>query len=88
MDCQLLQENTMGDSVRGFVEVKVDYINSLFLILQMRHSIIEGDHLGQAGPAFHEPMLARTDPPAVPHMPCDLHQDYLLYNLFQHDAVQ
>ena len=53
MDCQLLQENTVGDSVRGFVEVKVDYINSLFLIHQMHHSIIEGDHLGQAGPAFH-----------------------------------
>jgi len=35
MGCQLLQQNTVGDSVKGFAEVYVDYINSLCLIHQM-----------------------------------------------------
>ena len=61
MGCQPLQENTVGDSVKGFTEVKVDYINSLSLIHQTGHLIIELDHVGQAGPAFHEPVLAGPD---------------------------
>ena len=44
----------------------------------MGHSIIEGDQIGQAGPAFHETMLAEPDPPFVTHMPCDHTQDDLL----------
>jgi len=35
--CQLLY--TMGDSVKGFAEVYVDYINSLSHIHQVGHSI-------------------------------------------------
>jgi len=46
--------------------------------------ITERNQVGQAGPAFHEPALAGPDPPVVPHMPCDLPQDDLLYNLSQH----
>lgn len=38
---QLPQENTVRNRVKGFVEVQVDYISSLFLI-------IEGDQVGQA----------------------------------------
>ena len=32
--CQLLQENTVGDSVKGFAEVWLDHSNSLSLIHQ------------------------------------------------------
>ena len=64
--CQLLQENTVGDSVKGFAEVQLDYINSLSFIQQADHLIIEEDPIGQAGSAFCEPMLARPDPPVVP----------------------
>jgi len=39
--------------------------------------IIEGYEAGQAGPAFHEPMLARLDHSTVLHMLYDLTQDYL-----------
>jgi len=28
MGCQLLQENTVEDSVEGFAEIKVDHINN------------------------------------------------------------
>ena len=56
------------------------------MIQQAGHSIIEGDQVGQAGPAFHEPMLARPDPLVVSHMPSDLTQDDLLHNLSWHPA--
>lgn len=62
MCCQLLQENTVGDRVKGFAEVRVDRIHSLSLIHQVGHLVIEGDEVGQAGLAFHEPMLAGPDP--------------------------
>ena len=39
------------------------------LVTQM---IIEGDEVGPAQPAFHEPVLARPDPLDAMHMPCDL----------------
>ena len=48
----------MGDSVKSFAEIHVDYVNSLSFIHQAGHSIIEGDQVGQAGPDFCEPMLA------------------------------
>ena len=50
----------------------------------MGHSIIEGDQIGQAGPAFHEAMLAEPDPPFVTHMPCDHTQDDLFHNVPWH----
>ena len=34
--------------------------------------IIEGDEVGPAQPAFHEPVLARPDPLDAMHVPCDL----------------
>ena len=46
--------------------------------------MIEGDQVGQAGPALREPMLARPDPPVDPHVPRDLPQDNLLHNLPRH----
>ena len=57
----------------------IDYINSLSLIHQVGHLIIEGDQVGQAGPAFHELMLAGPDPLIVPRMLYDHTQDDLLH---------
>ena len=51
----------MGDSIEGFAEVYVDYINSLSLFHQVGHLIIEGDQVGQAGPVFHEHVMASPD---------------------------
>ena len=45
----------------------------------MGHSIIEGDQVGQARPAFHELMLAGPDPLIVPRMLYDHTQDDLLH---------
>jgi len=81
MSCQLLQKNAVGHSFRGFAEVEVGYVNRLSLIHQASHSIVEGDHVGQAGP-----MLAGPDPPVVSHMPCNLTQDDLLHNLSWHQG--
>jgi len=52
----------------------------------MGHSITEGDQVGQAGPDFHEHMLARPDLLAVLHMLCDFPQDDLLHNLCWHQG--
>lgn len=82
ISCQFLQENTQRVSVKDFVEVHVDYVNILSLIHQAGHKII--DLVGQARPAFHEPMLAELDPPVVPHMLCDLLQGDLFHNLPWH----
>jgi len=49
MGCQPLQDNTVGDCVKGFADVYVDYINSLSLIFQASHLVIEGDEVGQGG---------------------------------------
>ena len=40
----------MGDSVEGFAEAEVDYINSLSLTHQ-EGLLVKGDQAGQAGPA-------------------------------------
>ncbi|KAK4827864.1 hypothetical protein QYF61_022014 [Mycteria americana] len=61
MSRQFLQENAVGDSVKGFTKVQVDNIHSLSLIHYGGHLVTEGDQVGQAGPAFHEPMLAGPD---------------------------
>ena len=81
MSYQLLQGNILGDSVKGFTEVLAGYVHSLSLIHQTGHLIMEEDQVGQAGPAFHEPMLAGPDHPVVPHMLCDHTQDDLFRNL-------
>jgi len=46
MGCQLPQESTVGDSVKMFAEVEIDYVKSLSLIHQADHLIIEGDEIG------------------------------------------
>ena len=69
----------MGYRVRGFAEVEVDYINSLYFIYQFDHVVIEGDEVGQAGPAFYEP-VAGPDPLDATRELCDLTQDDLLHN--------
>jgi len=49
----------VGDGIKGFTQVQVDYIHSLSLIHQVGHLGIEGDEVAQAaGPAFCEPMLS------------------------------
>ena len=78
--CQLLQENTVGDSVEGFAEILVDYMKNFFLIHQADHLNIEEDQFGQAGLVIREPMLAGSDPLVVLHILCDLSQDYLFHN--------
>ena len=55
-----------------------------WVIPQMGHSGTEGNQVGQAGPAFHEPMLAGPAPPVVLHLPCDLPQDDLLHDISWH----
>ena len=54
----------MGNSLK----VQVDDVHSLTFIHQTGHLVIEVDQVGQAGPAFHEPMLAGPDPLVVLHM--------------------
>jgi len=68
MSSKFLQEDGVGNSVKGLTKVQVDDIHSLSLIHQAGHLVIEGDQVGQAGCAFHEPMLAGPDPLAVLHM--------------------
>ena len=51
----------MRNDVNGAAEVKVDYINSLSLVYQSGHLVIEGDEVGQAQATFHEPVLAGPD---------------------------
>jgi len=46
------KRKTVGDSMKSFAKVKVDYINSLSLIHQTGHLVIEGDQVGQIGQAF------------------------------------
>ena len=50
----------------------------------MSHLAIEGDQVGQARPAFHEPMLAGPDTLVVLHMPSECTRDESLHNLAQH----
>ena len=45
---------------------------------------MEGDQAGQAGPAFHEPMLAEPDPLVVLHMSGEHTEDEQLHNLPWH----
>ena len=79
-----LQKNTVGDGVKGFAEVWVDYVNSLSLTYQMSPLLMERGEAGQAGPASCEPMLTSPDLPDVPHVLCDLPQDDVLHNCTWH----
>ena len=74
----------MGNHVKGLTKVQVDDIHSLSFILQLGHVVIEGDQVGQAGPAFDEPMSAGPDPLDVLHMPGEHTQDELFHNLPRH----
>jgi len=74
----------VGNSVKGLTKVQVDNIHTLSLIHQVGHLVIEADQVGQAGPAFHEPMLAGPDPLIVFPMPGERTQDESLHNLPQH----
>jgi len=55
----------VGNSDNGLTKAQVDDVHSLSLIHWVGHLVIEGDQVGQAGPAFHEPMLAGHDPLVV-----------------------
>ena len=70
----------MWNSVKGLTKVQVDNIHSLSLVHYVGHLVIE-DQVGQAGPAFHEAMLARPDPLVVLHMPGERTQGEVLHNL-------
>ncbi|KAJ7402286.1 RNA-directed DNA polymerase from mobile element jockey [Pitangus sulphuratus] len=48
MSCQLFQENSAGDGVKGFAEVQVDYIHSLPLIHQ--DLLLQLDPYNSGGP--------------------------------------
>ena len=63
---------------------KVDNIHSLSLIHYVGHLVVEGNQVGQAGPAFHEPMLAGPGALVVLHMPGEHTQDESLHNLARH----
>jgi len=74
----------MGNTVKGLTKVQIDDIHSLFLIHKVGHLVIEGDEVGQAGPALHEPMLAGPDPLVVLQMPGERTPDESLHNLARH----
>lgn len=46
--------------------------------------VLEGDHAGQAGPAFQKPVVAKPVTLAVLHVPCDGTPENLLRDLPQH----
>ena len=70
----------MRNSAKGFTKVRVDNIHSLSLIDQADHLVSEGDHISQAGPAFHKPTLTGPYPLVVLEVPWDGTQDDLLNN--------
>jgi len=74
----------VGNSVKGLTKVQVDNIHSLSFIREACHLVTEGDNLGQAGPAFHESMLAGPDPLIVLLVPSERTQDEALHNLPHH----
>ncbi|GAB0207986.1 hypothetical protein GRJ2_003264300 [Grus japonensis] len=55
MSSQFLQENAVGNSVKGFTKVQVDNIHSLSLIHYSGHLVIEGDQKALTS------VLTRTD---------------------------
>lgn len=65
MSSQFPQDNAVGNSVKHFIEVQVDNIHSFPLIQLAGHLDTGRDQLGQAGPPFHELMLAEPGPLVV-----------------------
>ena len=65
---------------KALLKSRVDYVSSLSLIYQSGYRAVEGDEVGQARPAFHEPVLAGPDPLDAMHVLCDLTKDDLLHN--------
>lgn len=63
MSSQFLEENAMGNGVKGFTRVQVN-IYSVSLT-HLAHLVIGGDELSQARPAFHKLLLAGPDPLAA-----------------------
>ncbi|KAJ7427764.1 hypothetical protein WISP_04174 [Willisornis vidua] len=57
-------------------------------LVQVGHLVMEGDQAGEAGPAFHQPMLAEPDPLVVLYMLCDCTQDDLLRNTLSSTKVK
>ncbi|KAJ7404977.1 hypothetical protein WISP_142313 [Willisornis vidua] len=84
MDCQLFQQYTVGDSVKGLAEVQTDHIHSLPLIHHVGYLIIKGDQVDQTGPGPPKPMLAGSNPLSILQVLCDCTQDDLLHNLARH----
>ncbi|KAK4817206.1 hypothetical protein QYF61_003599 [Mycteria americana] len=67
------------DLALGLVEPQTIDLSPWIQPVQVGHLVI-GDQVGQAGPAFHEPMLAGPDPLVGLHMPVECTQDDLLHN--------
>jgi len=73
------------NSVKGLTtKDQVDNVPSHSFIHLVGHLVIKGDQVGQAGHAFHEPMLAGPDPLVVLHMPGERTQDEWFRNLNWH----
>lgn len=68
MSSRFLLESAVGSGVKGFTDVRADNVHSLSLICQAGHHVIEEDQVCQAGPASHEPTLARPDLLAFLHV--------------------
>lgn len=56
------------------------------LIHQVGHLVVEGDDVGHAGAALHEPTLSGPNFLVVLHIPCDYTQDDLFHNISQHQG--
>ena len=62
MGSQLLHEDGVGDSIKGFTEVQVDHISSLTFNYHAGHLVIEQNQVCQTGSTIHKPMLIGPDP--------------------------
>ncbi|KAK4824309.1 hypothetical protein QYF61_013054 [Mycteria americana] len=68
-------------------DIKQDWPQHRALGNNTRHLVVEGDEVGQAGPAFHEPMLTGPDPLVGLHMAVERTQDEPLHNLPQYQGL-
>lgn len=78
MESHFVQEDAVGNNVKGIIEVQVDNIKSLSLIHPAGH-LDTGDQVGKAGPAFQKPLLSGPYPLLVLCLLCDGTQDDLLH---------
>ncbi|PKU42644.1 hypothetical protein llap_7061 [Limosa lapponica baueri] len=84
MGSQFLQEDTVGDCIKGLAKVQVNNVHKISLIHQGGHFVIVGDWVCQAGPDFHEPVLAGSDHLGVLHALHNGTQDDLFRDLPRH----